>query len=284
MERQGSTGGAGAAGSLLRPMSWGEILDGAFALYRRHFVTLFATVGLLQLVVLPLGVAVPMLQGQPLLWLSLNLTLMLLALVVQAVATGASICLVSSAALGRELRPGESVRIALRSSPVLILSRIAFTVCAALLCCLAVVPGILLMIVWFAWAQVIVLERDWNWPRRSLELARGAWGKILAVELVALVLKSIPVGVLGAGYVLAGVAQEGGLEEFLEQFRNPKPQPPMELLPALATAASQALAAALVEPFSAAVTTLLYYDQRVRKEGLDVELAAAALDGPAEPA
>lgn len=41
----------------LRPLSFGEILDGAFSLYRRHFVTLFVT-ALLPLVPTSIGVAV----------------------------------------------------------------------------------------------------------------------------------------------------------------------------------------------------------------------------------
>ena len=40
----------------------------------------------------------------------------------------------------------------------------------------------------------------------------------------------------------------------------------------------------LTSPFAIGATTLLYYDQRVRKEGLDIELEAAAIDAAPDAA
>ena len=41
---------------------------------------------------------------------------------------------------------------------------------------------------------------------------------------------------------------------------------------------SQILVGAITTPFTSAVTALQYVDQRIRKEGLDVQLIAASQD------
>jgi hypothetical protein len=52
------------------------------------------------------------------------------------------------------------------------------------------------------------------------------------------------------------------------------------LVAVLSSYLSQVLVGAITAPFTAGVVALLYVDQRIRKEGLDVQLIAASQQGP----
>jgi hypothetical protein len=104
--------------------------------------------------------------------------------------------------------------------------------------------------------------------RRSIELAKGSWGRIFMLGLLVGVIK----------LVLAGVTQ---FFVFVAAFKHPG-QP---LGPGI-TALSQVIGFftnSFLGPIWAAGITLFYYDQRVRKEGYDIEwmMQAAGLAAPA---
>jgi hypothetical protein len=54
------------------------------------------------------------------------------------------------------------------------------------------------------------------------------------------------------------------------------------LLLVFSTYLSQIVVGAITTPFTSAVVALQYVDQRIRKEGLDVQLIAASQGQPAE--
>ncbi len=62
------------------------------------------------------------------------------------------------------------------------------------------------------------------------------------------------------------------------------PSQPSLLLAVITTVAASAIATIIVTPFQAAVTTVLYYDLRVRREGFDLQLLADQLGAPAPEA
>ncbi|MGO9317613.1 MAG: hypothetical protein ACLPXT_06750 [Terracidiphilus sp.] len=104
--------------------------------------------------------------------------------------------------------------------------------------------------------------------RRSIELAKGSWGRIFMLGLLVGVIK----------LVLVGVTQ---FFVFVAAFKHPG-QP---LGPGI-TALSQVIGFftnSFLGPIWAAGITLFYYDQRVRKEGYDIEwmMQAAGLAAPA---
>ena len=51
---------------------------------------------------------------------------------------------------------------------------------------------------------------------------------------------------------------------------------PYELVPLIITGVGTILGAAITWPFTAVATALIYVDRRIRREGLDIELARAA--------
>jgi hypothetical protein len=104
--------------------------------------------------------------------------------------------------------------------------------------------------------------------RRSIELAKGAWGRIFLLALLVGVIK----------LVLVGVTQ---FFVFVAAFKHPG-QP---LGPGI-SALSQVIGFftnTFLGPIWAAGITLFYFDQRVRKEGYDIEwmMQAAGLTAPA---
>jgi hypothetical protein len=106
--------------------------------------------------------------------------------------------------------------------------------------------------------------------RRSIALAKGSWGRIF---LLALLVGVIKVGLIGMTQVFV----------FVAAFKHPG-QP----LGPLAQSLSQIITfftTSFLGPIWATGITLFYYDQRIRKEGFDIEwmMQAAGLTPP-EPA
>lgn len=134
--------------------------------------------------------------------------------------------------------------------------------------------GLLVAIIWAAIkislaAPALVLERvgPIDSLRRSWSLSRGQWWRIFGISLLAqLIVGTISNIVQLPGAVILGVSAGDSGTPSLAAL----------ILVQLVSVAVSALTA----PFTAGVTALLYLDQRIRKEALDVTLmAAAAEDG-----
>jgi hypothetical protein len=102
--------------------------------------------------------------------------------------------------------------------------------------------------------------------RRSIELAKGSWGRIFLLLLLISVIKLVLVGVTQAFVLVAAVKNHGqitpginALSQVIGFFTN-----------------------TFLGPIWATGITLFYYDQRVRKEGYDIEwmMQAAGLTPP----
>jgi hypothetical protein len=103
--------------------------------------------------------------------------------------------------------------------------------------------------------------------RRSIDLAKGSWGRIFLLMLLIGVIK---VGLVAMTQVFV----------FVAAFKHPG-QP----LGPLAQSLSQIIAfftTSFLGPIWATGITLFYYDQRIRKEGFDIEwmMQAAGLTPP----
>lgn len=123
-------------------------------------------------------------------------------------------------------------------------------------------------------APALMLERQSVLAalRRSAKLVRGAWWRtfgILALTylLVFLVsfLVSIPFGVVGV------IADGTDISEFFESG-GPSLGWPFLII----TGIGEVIVSTLLYPFVAGVMALLYVDQRIRREALDLDLARAA--------
>lgn len=278
----------------LRPLSFGEILDGAFTLYRRHFGVLFAT-ALIPMVPIAALLAVSGSARQAGTvsatagWLGIGV--LLLGPVVGLAGWGALQHQVSAGFLGHPVALHVGLRAGLRSAPSLLVQTVvlgigwvAFTVlgvigagAGALAVGVLGLPGaVLAILIWiggvgasqlaffaltFAAPAAVVLERRGPLAslQRSLDLASGALPRTMAVLGVAGTIMLLPT--IGVSFVAALVEPTGGATAWSFGIRQ-----------ALAY-----LAGALTLPFLAASVTLLYYDRRVRLEALDLELLTARL-------
>jgi hypothetical protein len=102
--------------------------------------------------------------------------------------------------------------------------------------------------------------------RRAPALVRGRFWPILGVLVLAVVIVVVVAGIITGvfGLVSGGVGAATGETD---------PYAPARLL---VTSIGAVIAGTLTTPFQAGVTGLLYIDQRMRREGFDIELQRAA--------
>ncbi len=101
--------------------------------------------------------------------------------------------------------------------------------------------------------------------RRSWTLVDGAWWRTFGILLLTGILTAVLAGVLTALWALVGSALEAA--DVLEPTSLPR---------LLLDALGGVLVTTITAPFTAAVMVLFYVDRRIRREGLDIELARAA--------
>ncbi len=104
--------------------------------------------------------------------------------------------------------------------------------------------------------------------RRSSQLVRGSWWRTFGVWLLGVILTFIISGVISTPVSFL-LPQLGG-DAFVAADGSPTP------LFLILNALTAILVTALTAPFTAALIVLLYVDRRIRREGLDIELARAA--------
>lgn len=221
-----------------------------------------------------------------------------------SVLTAIVIVVVGNAVLGRRTSGGELwERVRRRLLPLIGVTVLTglITAGAVLLCLL---PGVLLLlfgptvggvvlllfgvaaaIAVYAWldtrlvmsgpALVLEEQRVLKAIGRAWRLtSRGFW-RVLGIRLLTLVIVFVTTAIVTAPFQVVGSVFFGPPAS-ADPLAALAPSLPQLVL----TGVGSAVAATIVYPFAAAVTALLYVDQRMRLEGLDVELARAA----AEPA
>jgi len=274
----------------LRPLGVGEILDVAFKIYTRHAVQLFKIVLFVVLPIQVLGGVILLstvddpdavsglgeidTQNDTELAGAIAGTVVtnLLGALAVLLATAACVKAVADAYLKSQPDWRESLRAARgRLGSLLWLSFLYVLLLIPAFVAL-IIPGIWLSVAWTVAYPVLMLEgiRGRKALGRSFRLVRGRWwptfGALVISYLLAGVLQAL-VGAIAAGALIVGV--EDSLVGTV-----------------LTTGTANTVAGVLATPFQAAVAALIYFDLRVRKEGLDIELLAenvgvAPPDGPA---
>jgi len=241
------------------------VLDASFAIYRSRFATLLLIAVVCRVIPILLAVYFAVTEPTDLLIVA-RLGASLLSLVVVAIGVGASTFVVSDAYLGRETTAQSAFARALPRIWNLIGISILTSLAVGVGLLMLIVPGLILLAGLLLSPVVAVIESTPSVSEainRSWQLSRGYKGKLLLTMLVAFLLLLVPSITLGAvGGVAAGVSadQPVGLAFFVISL----------------------VLQVFVYPFVYVVQTVLYYDLRVRKEGFDLEVLAAAM--PTEPA
>jgi hypothetical protein len=108
--------------------------------------------------------------------------------------------------------------------------------------------------------------------RRSAKLVRGAWWRTFGILALTGLLTLIVTLVIGIPFGLVAMAvDDGGLSSFLTEGATSFGWPFL-----IVSAIGDVVISTITYPLSAGVMALLYVDQRIRREALDLDLARAA--------
>ncbi|WP_176735818.1 glycerophosphoryl diester phosphodiesterase membrane domain-containing protein, partial [Actinacidiphila rubida] len=110
--------------------------------------------------------------------------------------------------------------------------------------------------------------------KRSWKLVSGAWWRVLGVQLLAVLVVTIATSVVELPFILIGEAASGNDSSGLLDSSAPLTWTYLTYV-----AVGGTIASAFTLPITAGTTTLLYLDQRIRRESLDLELIRASRNG-----
>jgi hypothetical protein len=313
----------------LRPLSLGEIYDGAFQALRTNPRTMLGVTAVVVTVLTVIDSVIRLLTTRGLQDLAFltapetaeigpdtfddvaaglgtallgGLASLLLQAVALAVVTGLLTLSVSQGVLGRRMPLGDLWHRTRRRIPaivgvsLLVLAAIVVTVTALLLpgfvlTAVAGPVGALLLVVGVPAAiaaaaflgtrlslatPALVLEEA---PvgaalRRSWGLVRGSSWRVFGILLLTLIITMLTVFVVTAPFgVVSALLSFNAPDDPLAALSLTWPQ-------LVLTGVGTIVSSTIVYPFTAAVTALLYVDLRMRREGLDVQLAQAAQEQP----
>jgi hypothetical protein len=266
----------------LRPLRVGEILDAGIKVYLKNARTLM---GLTAVVVVPFQLlsAIVLLSsvsygsqvpgsfptltaprtGDHAASLGANVILQVTGVLIGLLTTAACVKAVSDIYLDQPTDVRSSLRFALRRLGSLFWVEVIVIVGLTFAFLALLIPGIWLYAAWSVTTPALLIEgrRGPSAIGRSFRLVRGRWWPTAGVRLLSNILIVVISGAITG--VLVGILLAGGRGSVV--------------LTVTVVSFAGAISAILTRPFQAAVTTILYYDLRVRHEGYDVELLAEQL-------
>ena len=249
----------------LRPRSATELVDAAFQILRSHYGQLvvcsaIAYVPMLLLRLFVIGDTTRFLSGDPAaaqagMFLTTLWTL-LGSLVTYSLMSAVLVVLTAQAYLGDQVDVGTAVRRVIPRVVPVLLASIIRSVLFIIGFILFIVPGFWVLARYFAVVPAIVLEEAGTLRSfsRSAELSHGRkWHILGTLVLVTIIYYLLVLGVSLIGAVTGNFVLQTTISS---------------------------VGAILVYPVVAITEALLYYDARIRSEGLDIELMTDALDAP----
>lgn len=258
----------------LRPLSTGELLDRTFSLYRSHFGLFAGIVALPYLVVLAFRLVGLVFQSPTpqfsnivmgLVW---SLGAAFLILIASAASQAATVVAVSNLHLDRPASVMDSFSSVKGEIPGVLGLSLLVGMAAGVACLAFLVPGVLLLIMWSLAVPAKVLEHRGvtDAMSRSMELSKGSRGRIFVIGLLIFVL-SIGVSWLLQWPILiaAGFSFRGGIQRMAIGWQ-------------VAAVVAEFVSRSLVGALGTIALSLVYYDQRVRKEAFDLQLMMTTID------
>lgn len=243
---------------ILRPLSYTELFDEVFDLYKRHFLLLYGVCAVPS--ILATYVTFATLKKTSTLW---SMLLPTPGFILSTLGTFVAVWAISQCYLGRPASVMGSYLVVFRRPVAVIVTSIMAVIMfdIGLLCC--GVPAIIALFWCYFLAPVVVVENTQyiSAIKRSRELAKGQWGRIFIVSIMSAVLCTI------ISYIcrLPGQLIIAGSYGFMYT-----PSSTIEIL-------NSAITGSISAPIMSLPIVLLYYDIRVRKEGFDIEMLARDL-------
>jgi hypothetical protein len=202
----------------------------------------------------------------------LQLVSAVLGFLVGLVLAGALVVVVSEAVLGRQVSMGGAL--------ARLKGRIGGLLGLSLLVLLITIVSLIGLIVGAIWVGVLlslstpafVLERSTvtGAMRRSRELVTHSWWRIFGILLLGGIIAGVVGGILSVPFTLTAGASNGlfsGSSTGTADYGTGS---------LILIAIGGLLSSTITAPISAGISALLYVDQRMRREGLDLTLAQAA--------
>ncbi|WP_244943549.1 hypothetical protein [Streptomyces inhibens] len=242
-----------------------------------------------------------------------------IGLLATIIATGLLTMVVSRAVLGRSVTAGEAWHDARAQLPRLLGLLVLLPLIVTAIFAVGVAPGVILtatgtldmgLVLALFGGLAATIVSIWLWVRyslaspalmlekqgviasmrRSAKLVRGSWWRVLGAQLLAYLLIAIVEFIIQIPATL--IAFLIGGESLMDWANGTSNSTGWSFLIVLGIGA--VISSTITFPISAGVTALLYMDQRIRREALDLELARAAglpgygadapTAGPATPA
>jgi hypothetical protein len=292
--RQWHPHGLGKPGVIpLRPLNLGDILDGAITTIRRFPLLILGVSAIVAVVNYGLGflggylfasdigpISTTPAQTPEELQRQLSqlvgplLTTLLVSLVItlltQTFLSGFLTVVGGKAVLGKPVTFRDAItELKSRFLPLLGMT-VLFTLAVAVATLLCVIPAIPVYVFLSLAGPALILERGRVGQAfsRSRLLVSGSFWRVLGILLLTLLIGTVIRGVFGFVF--------GGGTSFVSQLFNPGEPVTMSTFGLILQGVGTVIGETIVTPFMALVTVLLYIDQRMRKEGMDIELARAA--------
>ncbi|WP_239071401.1 hypothetical protein, partial [Amycolatopsis sp. SID8362] len=194
----------------------------------------------------------------------------LISALLMTVTTGLMAAVVGRAALGREVTFGIVWREVQPRLPPLLGVAFVYALTSTIGLMLCIIPGVLAWVFWALASPALVLERGTFREAfaRSVKLVSGAFWRVLGILVLARIIESFFENIIQLPFALG----TGVFDGFLNPGKVSVPGTGELLL----QSAGQIVSGTIAIPFVALVTAIVYLDQRMRREGMDIELARAA--------
>jgi hypothetical protein len=263
-------------------MGLGDVLDGAFKLFKANARTIILIVAA---IILPVQVATSFLVRRQLSFGMLNVIQdptvaqaaaqqrqssgqlvlqglsLLVGLLVTPFVAGAISRVVAASYLGREIGPGEALKVALRRFGPLLVGFVLVHLLELAGFVLCILPALALSAMFTLVAPAIAIEEigPIRAMRRSWRLVRPRFWAVLGISLLAGFMANLLGQILATAPTIVGVLFGGSYAWVL-------------------VAIAGVLAALVSTPIVTIAATLLYFDARIRNEGFDLQVMAGHLD------
>ena len=267
----------------LQPMSFVDILDGMFMLYRNHFLLFLGIVAVY--IVIGLGLDLISVSAATGVAASTSIVIVVFTAVGSFIVSFLVVAGLAYASalvyLDRDITAQDALQQAWRRFFSLLGSAILWgLVVGGLFVTIIGIPfAIYFSVRWGLYTLPVLFEETTarNALRRSTELVRGTWwrvfGIMLAVSVIAFMISFILEVSLGFILTLIGVAEIEGatLWDTIRRLFIPMPHEVGWFPYAIRRFVSVAIAG-LAMPIGIIGSMLLYFDLRIRKEGFDIEM------------
>jgi len=239
----------------LRPRSGPELLDAAFQFWRENFKLLCTVVAA---AFVPIIVLEMLASAEP----DSGIFALLARLgggVFEAMASAAVIAVVSERYMGREVTAGEALQKVWSRIGTIFATSFIYGLIVFVGLVLLIVPGFYFACKYFAMMPAVVIEGldSSSSQKRSSTLTQGSKWRVLGLIVVAWIIYFVLLAI-AAGIVQTTMRGMTGI-------------------------VATRLLVVPIYPFLGILVTLLYYDLRIRNEGLDLDLMLAN-ETPAHPA